>query len=73
MLPLGEEKNRRLLGIVEAGVSGRKEWVINVPVDKIGLSTELRGQIYDLLKGLSKEEQLAVLVDSIYGVGEEKS
>ena len=73
LLPLGEEKNRRLLGIVEAGVSGRKEWVINVPVDKIGASTELRGKIYDLLKGLSKEEQLAVLVDSIYGVGEGKS
>ena len=73
LLPLGEEKNRRLLGIVEAGVSGRKEWVINVPVDRIGASTELRGKIYELLKGLSKEEQLAVLVDSIYGVGEDKS
>lgn len=60
-----QNNSRKLLGIVSAGDSGRKEWVIDVSVTPSPKSVELASKISKLLAGLSREETLSVLIDTI--------
>lgn len=60
-----QNNSRKLLGIVSAGNSGRKEWVIDVSVTPSPKSVELASKINKLLAGLSREETLSVLIDTI--------
>lgn len=64
--------SRKLLGIVSAGDSGRKEWVIDVSSTPSPKSVELASKIGKLLEGLSREETLSVLIDTINQVEGEK-
>ena len=60
------------MGIVSAGDSGRKEWVIDVSSTPSPKSVELASKIGKLLEGLSREETLSVLIDTINQVEGEK-
>lgn len=64
--------SRKLLGIVSAGDSGRKEWVIDISSTPSPKSVELASKIGKLLEGLSREETLSVLIDTINQVEGEK-
>ena len=67
-----QNNSRKLLGIVSAGDSGRKEWVIDVSSTPSPKSVELASKIGKLLEGLSREETLSVLIDTINQVEGEK-
>ncbi|WP_251569765.1 hypothetical protein [Parasutterella muris] len=65
-----EEPGRKLLGIVTAGVPGRKEWIVDISSEQSSRVSALIPKIDVLLQGLSKEEAIALLIDSISKAGE---
>ena len=60
-----EDSSRKLLGIVTAGVAGRQEFIVDVPSKLSERSQKACQTINTLLKGLSREEALVLLIDSI--------
>lgn len=63
---------RRLLGIVTAGASGRREWIVDVPTKFSDKSKKTEQTISCLLKELSKKEALAVLINLIEDLQKEE-
>ncbi|WP_290150500.1 hypothetical protein [uncultured Parasutterella sp.] len=58
------------MGIVTAGVPGRKEWIVDISSEQSSRVSALIPKIDVLLQGLSKEEAIALLIDSISKAGE---